>query len=82
MSFKCPTCNQRTAVEENGLYRCSDEECGAIWWGPFDRPYAGKKQKGYKCPNCTRQTIHPVGEISKVTVYRCSSCGAAILEQN
>lgn len=78
--YKCPTCEAQSGQYDNGHYQCSDEECGSIWWGPFDRPHAGEKRKGYKCSHCGRQTVHPVGELKDVRAWRCSTCASTILE--
>ena len=79
--YKCPTCGNQTGIYENGHYQCSDRNCSSIWWGPFDQPVAGEKRKGYKCPHCNRQTVHPVANLAKVAVFRCSTCACTLLEK-
>jgi len=78
---KCPTCEGQTGVFENGRYQCSNSLCSTVWWSAFDPPTAGYPRKGYRCNNCANQTVHPVAEISNVNIFRCSTCGSAILEK-
>jgi|CXWL01.1.fsa_nt_gi DNA-directed RNA polymerase subunit RPC12/RpoP len=78
--YKCPTCSEMKGAYENGHYVCGNKSCGAIWWGTFDKPSAGEPRKGYKCHQCGKQTVHPMGVLNKVALWRCSTCGAAQLE--
>lgn len=75
--YGCPGCEQQKGKYENGHYQCSD--CRTIWWTPFDRPSAGEKGKGEKCPHCRKQTVHAVADIADVKVYRCSICATSII---
>ncbi len=75
----CDTCKGEMAVYENGVWRC--ENCSKIWWGPFDKPHAGRKQKGQWCSQCDSNTLQLVATISDVNVFRCSRCGSTLLEK-
>jgi len=79
--YKCPTCEGNIGKYENGCYICTDEDCGAIWWGPFDQPSAGEKGKGHKCPHCQRQTVHLVATLNEIKIWRCSTCAATQIEK-
>lgn len=79
--YQCPNCEKYSGEYKNGSYQCTNEECLAIWWGPFDKPSAGERRKGYKCFHCGRQTVHPVGQIGSVKIWRCSTCAATQLER-
>jgi len=78
--FKCPSCGKSSGIYEKGIYRCGNAACSSIWWGPFDKPSAGKPRKGYACCQCGSQTLHEVAKIQGVTVWRCSTCAATLLE--
>lgn len=80
--FKCPTCGHLSGNYEKGAYRCTFKGCASIWWGPFDKPSAGKPRKGYKCHQCKQQTVHPVAEMNDISIWRCSTCGATLLEHS
>ena len=79
--YKCPSCGGQTGRFENGHFQCTEKECNSIWWGPFDQPSAGEKRKGFKCPHCLKQTVHPVAELAKIKVWRCSTCASTLLEK-
>jgi ribosomal protein L37AE/L43A len=78
--YKCPNCGAMQGKYENGQYVCGNKSCGSIWWGPFDKPSAGEPRKGYKCHQCEKQTVHPVGTLKDIAIWRCSTCGATQLE--
>ncbi len=80
MGYQCVSCGKKKADFENGHYICRDDECGAIWWGAFDKPFAGSPGKGYQCKHCQRNTLHWTGQVQSVYIYRCSVCGFALLE--
>jgi hypothetical protein len=75
----CINCEEFTAVYKNGVYQCERSECQSIYWGPFDKPHAGRRRKGETCFHCEGSTLHPVAQISNVEVWRCSVCGATHL---
>lgn len=79
--YKCPTCSKFSGVYANGVHRCTNEACSSIWWGPFDKPSAGEPRKGYRCRQCDRQTVHPVAKMQGITIWRCSTCAATLLER-
>jgi ribosomal protein L37AE/L43A len=78
--YRCPTCGKQSGQYRNGSYQCNDKKCSALWWGPFNKPSAGEKRKGFACFQCGRKTVHPVAKLGSVDVYRCSTCGASLLE--
>lgn len=82
MGYRCPTCEESKAKYENGHYVCQNDDCGAIWWGAFDKPSAGSPGRGYPCKHCQRNTLHWTGQIDSVHIYRCSICGFAQLESS
>jgi ribosomal protein L37AE/L43A len=75
---KCPSCGQYKMHLRRGVWRCAG--CKALCWTLFDRPYAGKPRKGYKCYNCERQTVHPLGRVKGADVWRCSTCGTTLVD--
>ena len=77
---KCPACGHEKGNYEKGAYHCGNQDCGAIWWGPFDRPHAGQPRKGYACFHCGAHTLHPLGQVRDVAVWRCSICGSVQVE--
>lgn len=77
--YKCPNCESHSGKYDNGHFQCTDKGCATAWWGPFDRPYAGEKRKGFKCFHCGKSTSHPVATISKVGIWRCSTCASTVV---
>jgi predicted RNA-binding Zn-ribbon protein involved in translation (DUF1610 family) len=77
--FYCGACGRSVATQENGVFRCTNEECGAMWWDHFTRPTAGQPRKGYRCPTCTNHTMHPLGMVAGAEVYGCSTCGSTVI---
>ena len=74
---KCTSCGKWTVREARGNWKC--DNCGMLCWSPFDRPRAGQQRKGYECYNCGNATVHPLGEVADVEVWRCSKCGTTFV---
>ena len=77
--FQCPECEESKGTYKSGAYHCGSSTCGAIWWHPFDKPVAGRQGKGYECSNCQNQTVHEVGKVAGVTIWRCTCCSSTIV---
>jgi len=78
--MKCDVCGKSKVKSQNGIQRCRG--CQTMRWTIFSRPSAGRSRKGYRCFNCTKKTLHPVGGFGggAVRVLRCSTCGSTRIE--
>ena len=79
----CQSCGEKTAVyiENNGHYKCTRPECGAIWWDIFDKPSGA--HDGYICYNCYNSEARPlqtIDQIGNINIRRCKICGRVLLE--
>lgn len=79
MGYKCPECERQTAVKERGAFHCQNDACGVVWWGPFDKPSAGQKRRGYTCHHCKSSTSHPIANVEGATIWRCSTCSTTVV---
>ena len=79
---KCPFCRESRSHLVRGAYQCKNEECLCIWWTPFTQPFAGQSGKGQKCMHCDNNTIHSVGTLESVTIWRCTICASIMVKPN
>jgi hypothetical protein len=77
----CQSCGKPTGeYQENGYFRCTDDQCGAVWWGPSDKPSSKEGPRGIKCYQCrNKKTMLPITRLDNVEVYRCTICGCTLL---
>lgn len=75
----CPCCNNLTFHNEGSFRKCS--ECKYIGWA-WNQPIEGVgKGSGKRCPHCSKQTLHEIGEIDcGEMLRRCSTCNYISIE--
>lgn len=69
----CPVCeeNRFHVNEEKACRVCWG--CGFIGWRLTD-PIESGGGTGYRCADCTENTLYSLIDVTGVDVYRCSTC--------
>ena len=61
----CPICKGHTLNQEDGVYKCSNKECGFLGWGIGNEIISTGSGKGMRCLHCPVNTLQGVYELSK-----------------